>query len=91
MAETKKRGRPKNPQYHKIKDLPVHIFKNRQCTDPVGEDFKEYLRYMLDNHPDDLHYIFRHSQLFVNYGGSFRMTYLQWRDRLKKKLKKDEI
>ncbi|WP_146613012.1 hypothetical protein [Halomonas sp. SL1] len=91
MTEPKKRGRPKNHQYQKIKDIPPHLFKNRQMNEPCGQEFKDYLKYMLENHPDDLHYIFKASQEYVNYNGSFRMTFEQWKSRLANKLnKKDE-
>lgn len=76
-----------NP-YKKLSNIPPHVFRNRILTEPVGKDFRNYLRYMLDNHPDDLAYIHKHSQKYVNHGGAWVITFTRWRDRLENNLQK---
>ncbi|SDO36813.1 hypothetical protein [Vreelandella arcis] len=78
----------KNNPYITVNDIPAHIFKNRILTDPVGEEFSAYLRYMLDNHPDDLYYIFKHGQKYTGYGGAFTMVFERWLVKIENNLKK---
>lgn len=74
--------------YNSPSDIPVHIFKNAACTVPVGQEFREYLRYMLEHHPDDLEYIFRNAQQYSNYGGTKRIPFDVWKGQLKRQLNK---
>ena len=76
--------------YKNLQELPPHIFRDVQMRDPVGKEFRQYLRYMLENHNEDLQYIHRRSQTYVEHGGAFYETFPQWRTKLKNKLKKYE-
>lgn len=82
-------ARPKNKPYQKITDIPPHIFRNKLLTHPVGDELKEYLRYMLDNHPDDLHYLYRKSQRYIKHGGASVINFERWRLQLDKQLQKE--
>jgi hypothetical protein len=77
-------------KYSSVEDLPIHIFNNKECTDSPSKEMREYLRYMLENHPDDLAYIWRYMQSFKNYGGCYVLTFARWKERLKNRLKKYE-
>ncbi|WP_146206939.1 hypothetical protein [Chromohalobacter israelensis] len=87
---TEKRGRPPNKPYSKLSEIPPHVFKNRVLTDPVGKDLRDYLRYMLANHPDDLNYLYRHAMKYNDHGGGFYIAEDKWRKRLANKLKNYE-
>lgn len=77
-------------KYKNVSDIPTHIFKNAACTVPVGDEFKEYLRWMLENHPNDLEYIFRHAQKYSNYGGTKRIPFHVWQGQLERQLNKEK-
>ncbi len=87
---TQKRGRPPNKPYSKLSEIPPHVFKNRILTDPVSEDLRDYLRYMIENHPDDLLYLYKHSQKYINHGGAWGMPFDRWRKQLTNNLQKYE-
>lgn len=77
-------------QYKKVSDIPPHIFKNRILTDPVGKHLRDYLRYMLDNHSEDLNYLFRQAMKYKDHGGAYALKEDIWRERLANNLQKYE-
>ena len=77
-------------KYKEVKDIPVHIFNNKECTSTPSKPLQEYLRYMYDNHRDDLDYIFRYAQQYTLHGGCYTMSWARWLDRLERDLIKME-
>lgn len=75
--------------YRKLADIPLHCFSNKEATLTPSTELRKYLRYMLDNHPYDLEYLWRHTQQYVNYGGCYAMTFEHWRNKLDKDLNKE--
>ena len=63
------------------------IFKNRECTMPANSVLREYLQYMLDNYPEDLHFLWKKSQEYSNFGGASTYTFQRWLQKLKKDIK----
>ena len=51
---------------------------------------REYLKYMLQYHPDDLEYLWRYTQQYTNFGGCYTMTFDHWKNKLNKDLEKQE-
>jgi hypothetical protein len=76
--------------YKDIKDIPLHCFSNKECTYTPSPELRQYLRYMLDNHPNDLEYLWRYCQQYTNYGGCYVMTFDHWKTKLSKDLTKQE-
>lgn len=66
------------------------MFSNKECTYTPSPELRAYLRYMLENHKDDLDYIFRYTQQYVHHGGCYVMTYDKWISKLTADLKKQE-
>lgn len=73
-------------KYTTVESVPVHVFENKECTVTPSPRLREYLRYMHDNHPHDLEYLWRHTQQYVKHGGCYVMTFEKWRARLNKDL-----
>lgn len=76
--------------YKTIKDIPLHVFSNKECTKTPSPELRQYLRYMLANHPNDLEYLWRSTQQYVKHGGCYLMTWDKWLDKLTKDLDKQE-
>jgi len=76
----------KKEPYKKLGDLPPHIFRNKLLTEAIGDEFRQYLRYMLENHPDSLHYIYRAALRYRGYGGNAQTSFERWRNQLTNKL-----
>lgn len=76
--------------YKTIQDIPLHCFSNKECTKTPSPELKEYLRYMLANHPDDLEYLWRSTQQYVKFGGCYAMTWEKWLGKLTKDLSQQE-
>lgn len=75
--------------YKTIQDIPLHCFANKECTITPSKELKRYLRFMLDTHPYDLEYLWRHTQQYTQYGGCYAMTFDRWRNKLDKDLQKE--
>ena len=76
--------------YKAVKDIPLHCFSNKECTITPSPELREYLRYMVENHPQDLEYLWRYTQQYVRHGGCYLMSWDKWLDKLTKDLKKQE-
>lgn len=72
--------------YKTIEDIPPHLFKDRMLRTPASKEFHEYLKYMVENHPDDLDYIYQESQKYIDHGGGFKETFKAWLTKLSNKL-----
>lgn len=75
--------------YKSIEDVPLHCFANKECTITPSVELKKYLRWMLDKHPDDLEYLWRHTQKYIRHGGCYEMTFDYWKRKLNKDLNKE--
>lgn len=71
-------------KYTEVKNIPAHIFSNKECTKTPSPELREYLSYMVENHPNDLQYLFKYTQQYVKHGGCYTMTFEYWLDKLKK-------
>lgn len=76
--------------YKKLEDIPLHCFANKECTITPSKELRQYLRYMLINHPYDLEYLWRHTQQYTQHGGCYTMTFERWRNKLDKDLQKEQ-
>lgn len=72
--------------YKKVEDIPIHVFSNKECTITPSQELRDYLEWMLTNHPNDLEYLWRYGQQYVRYGGCYVMTFEKWLDKLGKDL-----
>lgn len=77
-------------KYKKKEDIPLHVFSNKECTRTPSKPLREYLKWMLENHPNDLEYLWRHTQQYTNYGGCYIMGFDFWLNKLGKDLVKQE-
>lgn len=77
-------------KYKTIEDIPLHCFSNKECTRTPSPELREYLSYMVANHPEDLEYLWRSTQQYVNHGGCYVMAWSVWLNKLTKDLKKQE-
>lgn len=75
-------------KYNKKEDIPLHVFSNKECTRTPSPELRNYLVFMLTNHPDDLEYLWRSTQQYIHHGGCYVMTFIKWKDKLKKDLQK---
>lgn len=76
--------------YKTTQDIPLHCFSNKECTYTPSKELREYLRYMLTFHPNDLEYLWRYTQQYTNHGGCYVMTFDHWKNKLSKDLDKQE-
>lgn len=76
--------------YNKIEDIPLHCFSNKECTKSPSPELRKYLNYMLTNHPNDLEYLWRYTQQFINHGGCYALTFDSWIKKLTRDLKEQE-
>ena len=76
-------------KYKTIKDIPIHVFSNKECTKTPSPELKEYLLFMLENHKEDLDYLWRYTQQYVQHGGCYYIPFNKWLDKLAKDLNKD--
>lgn len=74
--------------YKNAKNIPFHIFSNKECTMSPSKELITYLQFMYDNHPYDLEYLWRHGQQYVKHGGCYVMTFDVWLKKLERDLKK---
>lgn len=81
---------PNKNKYKNLSDIPFHVFSNKECTQTPSKELREYLRYMYDNHRDDLDYLFRYMQQYTQHGGCYQMLWGRWLKRLDKDLKSQE-
>ena len=75
-------------EYQTIDDIPALIFSNRQLTQSPSIELLEFLDWMLTNHPNDLAFLWRKSQEYKNHGGSWKLTFNQWLQKLENDLKR---
>lgn len=73
-------------RYTTVDSVPLHVFSNKECTYTPNPELREYLQYMLDNHPYDLAYLWRWTQQYPRHGGCYVMTMDYWLDKLRKDL-----
>lgn len=78
-----------NP-YSTVDRIPLHIFSNKECTKSPSKPLRNYLRWMYDNHKYDLEYLWRHTQLYSNYGGCYILPFEKWLTKLERDLIKQE-
>jgi len=76
--------------YEKVTDIPLHVFNNKECTKTPSPKLREYLNYMLTNHPNDLDYLWRYTQQYVKHGGCYYISFKDWLNKLTKDLTKQE-
>lgn len=74
-------------KYKKFDDIPIHAFSNKECTETPSPELKSYLNYMLENHPEDLTYIWRYSQQWSKHGGCYLISFERWLEKLKRDIK----
>lgn len=72
--------------YESLEDLPAHLFLDRSMKKPASKEFHAYLKWMLDNHPDDLDYIWSESQKYVEHGGAWKESFSNWKKKLRTSL-----
>lgn len=72
--------------YKTVKEIPFHIFSNKECTMTPSVKLQAYLQYMLDNHPQDLEYLWRFTQQYTQHGGCYVITFSRWLHKLEKDL-----
>lgn len=78
-----------NP-YKSIEDIPPHIFSNKELTKTPSPKLRAYLKYMLEHHTNDLHYLYRSCQQYVNYGGCYTLSWHRWLTKLERDLIEQE-
>lgn len=64
------------------------IFKDVSCTIPANKELAEWLKYMLENHQQDLHFLYKESQAYVSFGGGSGYSKQRWFNRLTKNVNK---
>lgn len=74
--------------YKELKSIPFHIFSNKECTLTPSTELRKYLRWMYDNHRNDLEYLWRFTQQYVNHGGCYVLTFNNWLKKLERDLNK---
>lgn len=77
-------------KYKSVRDIPLHIFSNKECTKTTSPKLLEYLRWMYDNHKYDLEYLWRSTQEYAHHGGCYLLTFENWLHKLEKDLTKQE-
>lgn len=77
--------------YKSADDIPMHCFSNKECTKSPNPALLKYLRYMHDNHPNDLEYLWRFTQQYTEHGGCYKLQFEKWLDKLNKDLQKQEV
>jgi len=60
------------------------IFKDVSCTKPANKPLAEWLDFMISNHKEDLHFLYRASQEYIKHGGGSVYTTTAWYKRLTK-------
>lgn len=75
-------------KYKKFTDIPEHVFSNKECTKTPSPELREYLRFMVENHMDDLYYLWRHCQAYTKHGGCYILPWEKWKKKLVKDLEK---
>ena len=78
----------KHNPYKKFDDIPIHCFSNKELTKTPSPELRTYLRYMLNNHPDDLAYLWRYCQRYKDVGGCYILTWENWKRKLTNDLAK---
>lgn len=80
----------KTKEYFSVDDIPLHCFSNKECTMTPSPELRQYLKWMLANHPNDLYYLYNYGQQYKKFGGCYVMTFEFWLDKLTKDLQKQE-
>lgn len=83
--ELLRRDKAKNVTIPDPANIP-HIFFNIELTRPASKELADYLTLCLDHYPESLRYVFNKSQEYVGFGGCRKMTFAQWKTKLKKDL-----
>lgn len=60
------------------------VFKDISCSRPANLLLAQWLDFMLENYPDDLHWLYRRSQEYVKHGGGSIYTFPLWKKRTRK-------
>lgn len=84
-------ARTKQNNYKEIKDIPLHVFSNKECTMTPSIELRTYLNFMQENHPNDLDYLWRYTQQYTKHGGCYYLTFANWLHKLRQDLKKQEL
>lgn len=77
----------KKQRYNTVEDIPLHVFSNKECTKTTSPALLDYLEYMIENHEQDLAYLWRHSQKYTRHGGMYRQAWELWLNKLKRDVK----
>lgn len=68
---------------YEVNEVPF-IFKNRDLTVPANTILKEWIRWALEECPDELKFLHRRSQEYTKYGGANSYTFKRWLTKLEK-------
>ena len=75
-------------KYNSVSSLPTHLFRSRDLTKPVGQEFREYLLFLVNTNPEALRYLHRKSLEFSDYGGANKLGWHRWLAQLTSQLNK---
>lgn len=75
--------------YKTLDDIPPLVFLDRYCTVAPDKELRKWLRVMHTYYPDDLRFLFRKGQHYINYGLQSRYTFKRWLNLLDVNLKKE--
>jgi predicted nucleotidyltransferase len=53
---------------------------------PCSKELHAYLKFMLNNYPDDLDYLWSESQLYIEHNGGFQEHFGLWKQKLGRSL-----
>jgi hypothetical protein len=53
---------------------------------PCSKELHAYLKFMLNNYPDDLDYLWQASQLYIDHNGGWQESFNTWLEKLRKSL-----
>lgn len=76
--------------YDSLDKIPKLVFTDRMCTDSPCPEVRKWLRWMLENHRDDLYFLYRKSQRYKDYGGGWFMPFDKWLGRLQRSLDRQD-
>lgn len=75
-------------KFNTVQSLPAHIFTDRELSAPVGKEFRDFLRFLVEHSPETLRYIHRKGQEYVDYGGANNLPWSRWIGQLRNNLNK---
>lgn len=75
--------------YKTVEEIPPLVFSDRYCTKTPDKELRKWLRVMHTYYPEDLRFLFRIAQGYVNFGLQSRYTFARWLNLLDVNLRKE--